>query len=250
MVNVVPLDRQRYLGKGWRRPMGYTFAERDAVVVLVGSEFPKAALALPIAFVEQSSFFVPVMLTSPVPGCNAALGPTGQWLIGYVPAALRTYPFSLAPAADPEHAVLSFDEDSGLLVIADDSTEKFFESDGSLSPNLSSISRLLRETNESRIATNRAVVALSDAGLIKRWPLVVPVGNQDIPVSGLYCVDEAALNALDDGSLVEVRRALPLAYAQLLSMGQIGVLSRLALIQQQIGMPLRQEAPAVGHSPS
>jgi hypothetical protein len=77
-------------------------------------------------------------------------------------------------------------------------------------------------------------VALSDAGLIKSWPLIVPVGDQQIPVSGLYCCDESALDALDDAGLIEVRRALPMAYVQIFSMGQVGVLSRLASVQHQM----------------
>jgi hypothetical protein len=201
---------------------------------------------LPIGFVEEFGFFVPVMLTSPVPGRNAAVGPTGQWLAGYVPAVLRAYPFSIGFSGEKE--TLCIDEDSGLLVNADDSTEKFFQADGSLSPTCASILELLRHTDQNRLVTNRAIVALSDAGLIKRWPLIVPVGDQRIPVNGLYCVDEAALNALDDEGLIEVRGALPIAYAQLLSMGHVGVLSRLTLLRQRMveaGQPLH--TPNVQH---
>jgi hypothetical protein len=234
MVNVVPVDRDRHAGKGWRRPVGYKFAETDAVVALVASDFSKAALSLPIGFVEQFGFFVPVMLTSPVPSHNVVVGPTGQWLTAYVPAVLRAYPFSTGTSAGGED-ILCIDEASGLVVDADDTTEKFFESDGSFAPSVAAIFGLLRQTDQHRIVTNRAVVALSDAGLIKRWPLIVPVGDEQIPVQGLYCIDESALDSLDDRSLIEVRRALGLCYAQLLSMGQVDVLSKLALIQRRMG---------------
>jgi hypothetical protein len=102
MVNIVPVDRERHAGKGWRRPPNYNFAAKDAVVALVASEFLQAALALPIGFVEQSGFFVPVMLTSPMPNRNVTVGPTGQWLVGYVPAVLRAYPFSLRSSGEKE----------------------------------------------------------------------------------------------------------------------------------------------------
>jgi hypothetical protein len=231
MVNIVPVDRDRHAGKGWRRPANYNFAAKDPVVALVASEFLQAALALPIGFVEQSGFFVPVMLTSPVPNRNVAVGPAGQWFVGYVPAVLRAYPFSLRSG---EKETLCIDEDSGLVVEADNTTEKFFQADGSFSPIVVSILELLRQIGQSRRVTNRAVVSLSDAGLIKRWSLVVPVGEQQMPVNGLYCCDEAALDALDDVGLIEVRRALPMAYVQIFSMGQVGVLSRLASIQHQM----------------
>jgi hypothetical protein len=234
MVNIVPVDRERHAGKGWQRPKGYGFAKNEAVVALVASEFPKAALALPIGFVEQSGFFVPVMLTSPFPGRNFVVGPKGEWFAGYVPAALRVYPFSLRPSAGGE-PTLCIDEDSGLVVPADDTTEKFFNADGSLSGPVSDVLKVLRHVNENRIFTNQAVVALSDAGVIKLWNLVVPVGDRQVPVSGLYSVDEAALNELDDAALIGIRRALGVAYVQLVSTGQVTALSHLAGIQEKAG---------------
>jgi SapC protein len=232
MVNIVPVDRARHAGKGWRRPSGYGFAKKDAVVPIVASEFARAALALPIGFVEESGFFVPVILTSPFPGRSVVVGPKGEWFVGYVPAVLRSYPFSLHSPVGGGEPTLCVDEDSGLVVPADDKTEKFFEADGSLSAPLDDVLKLLRHVAENRVLTNQAVVTLSDAGVIKRWNLVVPVGESRVPVGGFYSVDEAALNELDDAGLIGVRRALGLAYAQVLSAGQVGVLSRLASLQE------------------
>ena len=191
----------------------------------------QAALALPIGFVEQSGFFVPVMLTSPILGRNAAIGPNGEWFVGYTPAVLRAYPLLVAPSKGAE-PVLCINEDSGLVVPADDNTEKFFNADGSYSEPVAKILTLLRHIDENRIFTNQAVVALSDAGVIKRWNLVVPVGNREVPVNGFYSVDEAALEALDDAGYVGLRRAMGVAYAQLVSTGQVGLLSRLARVQE------------------
>jgi hypothetical protein len=239
MVSIVPVDRERLAGKGWHRPAGYSFAKSEAVVAIVASEFARAALTLPIGFVEQSGFFVPVVLTSPFPGRNVVVGPKGEWFTGYVPAVLRTHPFSLRSLAGKE-PTLCVDEDSGLVVPADDKTEKFFEPDGSLSANVSKVLELLRQVDQSRIVTNQAIVALSDAGVIKRWNLVVPVGDRQVPVNGLYTVEETALNDLDDATLISVRRALGMAYIQLVSTRQVEVLSRLATLQEKAGQALEQ----------
>ena len=244
MVNIVPVDRDRHEGKGWRHPAGYGFAKNDAVVPLVASEFAKAALTLPIGFVEQSGFFVPVMLTSPFPGRNVVVGPKGEWFTGYVPAVLRAYPFSLRASGGGE-ARLCVDEDSGLVVAADEKTEKFFNEDGTLSAPVSDILKLLRHMDENRIFTNQAVVALSDAGVVKRWNLIVSVGDRQVPVGGLYSVDEAALEALDDAGFVGVRRALGVAHVQLVSTQQVGVLSRLASLQEKASQVLgRMQQPS------
>ena len=57
-----------------------------------------------------------------------------------------------------------------------------------------------------------------------------------MPVEGLFCVDEAALNKLDDEDFLAARKAggLALAYAQLLSMNQLAVLERLGELRGQI----------------
>lgn len=235
MVSIVPVDRERLAGKGWLRPAGYSFAKSEAVVALVATEFANAALALPIGFVEQSGFFVPVMLTSPIPGRNFAVGPKGEWFPSYIPAVLRAYPFSLRSSAEGE-ATLSIDED--LVVPADGTTEKFFNDDGSLAPAVSELLKLLRHVHENRIFTNQAAVALSDAGVIKRWNLVVPVGDRQVPVGGLYSVDEVALNELDDAGLLAIRRALGVAYLQLASTRQVTALSRLASLQEKASQVL------------
>ena len=50
---------------------------------------------MPIAFIEQAGRFVPMAMMCPMPEHNLFVGPDGQWLGGYVPASLRSYPFRL-----------------------------------------------------------------------------------------------------------------------------------------------------------
>jgi len=81
--------------------------------------------------------------------------------------------------------------------------------------------------------------------LEKHKQLMVPLnihvqsGEATRDVVGLYRIDEEALLALPDDAFLELRRAsaLPLAYAQLISMAQIAVLGeranvRMATLQQ------------------
>jgi SapC protein len=76
---------------------------------------------------------------------------------------------------------------------------------------------LLESVERDQVATDRAVAVLADAQLIKPWPLTVNVGNQQMTVNGLYCVDESALNVLDDASflrLLRVGRIVPSSQRQ------------------------------------
>jgi hypothetical protein len=86
------------------------------------------------------------------------------------------------------------------------------------------------------IGLGRGVSPLAQAGVIKPWPITIKSEQGDRTVSGLYCFDEAALNALSNEDFLKLRAspALPIAYAQLLSMGQLGVFENLARIQAQL----------------
>jgi SapC protein len=245
MVKIVPVDPERHAGKGWRRPASYDFAATESVVPLGGSEFAHAVSAMPIGFVERAGHYLPVALMAVTKGCNVFVGPTGQWLGGYVPVVLRGYPFSLVRFEGAEPATLGIDEDSGLIVDdAGENVEKFFEPDGRPSAATNVITEFLRRLEHDQTITDLATAALAEAGVIKPWPLTVQVGNQHISVSGLCRVDEPALNALDDKTFLKLRKAsaLVVAHGQLMSMNQVSVLSRLAFIQQQMAQSSQASA--------
>lgn len=133
MVKIVPVDRERYASKAWRHPVGYGFATRISVLPLGASEFRHAVPAMPIGFVARSGRYIPAALVAVMKARNVFVGPTGQWLGGYVPATLRAYPFSLRRVEGSE-PTLCIDEDSGLVADAsEEQVEKFFEADGTRS---------------------------------------------------------------------------------------------------------------------
>jgi hypothetical protein len=237
MVNIVPVERDRHGGKGWRRPVGYSFASDRAVVPLGGSEFSQAVGGMPIGFFATSTgSYMPVALLAIAQGSNLFVGPGGEWFGSYIPAELRSYPFSLVRTGDKEKRVLGIDEDSGLVrdEPVGEGVEKFFEADGTLSATTKAIEEMLHSLERDQNVTQRAVSALVEAGVIMPWPLTVQVGKQQVTVNGLHCVNEPALNALDDEVFLKLRKAssLVVAYGQLLSAGQLGLLTRLATLKQ------------------
>jgi hypothetical protein len=64
--------------------------------------------------------------------------------------------------------------------------------------------------------------------------LKIKDGDQEKPITGLYRVDEAKLNTLADESFLKLRKAgsLPIAYGQLLSMGNIQIFEKLSTMHQ------------------
>ena len=87
----------------------------------------------------------------------------------------------------------------------------------------------------NRAATSRALTVLGTAGVLMPWPLQVGTPENLRTVTGLQRIDEARLNALDDESFRALRSAgaLVIAYAQMLSIGQIGIFETLATLHAQ-----------------
>lgn len=226
---LIAVTRERYAGKKWRRVSGYGFAATKALVPIVGAEIGRAAPALPLAFVQEAGRFVLVAVLSVMPGRNILVGADGRWLGGYIPACLRGYPFSLAPSQDPGQLVLCIESGAG-AVAADGAGEDFFDQDGNLSPTLKKVLDFLGQFERYRVATNVAVSALVEAGIIRPWSIQIKVEDSNRDIAGLHCVDEAALHALSDDAFLKLRKSssLPIAYAQLLSMVFMGVLTQLS----------------------
>jgi hypothetical protein len=235
MVQFVAVSHERHSEKKWLRFDGYTFAATDALAPIVGAELARAALSMPLAFSEQAGRYTLVAVLSLTPGRNMFVGPDGRWLSSYIPASFRAYPFSLLSRQGTDEAVLCVDEDSGLVAEGRSAGEDFFDEAGNVSAALKPVVELLTQFERSRKATDLAVSALAQAGVIRPWQIKVKSEQGEQAISGLHRIDEAALSALPDDGFLKLRitSALPIAYAQLLSAGQFGIFERLARVQAQ-----------------
>ncbi|MTW20210.1 SapC family protein [Allochromatium palmeri] len=227
MPNFVPISRERHADKGWKRFDSYAFAARTALVPLVGAELPKAAMSLPIAFVQQDERYIPVAVLGIEPTSNLFVAPDGRWLGAYIPSALRGHPFMLA-RTEGENRVLCMDEDSGLLTEAGQG-EPFFADSGEPAEGLKQVLDFLQQVERNREQTALVCDALARLDLIQPWPIQLKTGEKERQIEGLSRIDEAALNQLSDEHFLELRRAgaLPMAYCQLLAMQHITLLGRL-----------------------
>ncbi|MCF8106520.1 MAG: SapC family protein [Desulfohalobiaceae bacterium] len=228
MTNLAAITRDRFGGKFWRRYNSYAFAASSHLTPLVATELPRALQALPLAFIKQGEQFVLAGVLSLTPGQNLYVDQKGQWLGPYVPSSFRSYPFRLARAEGRDDLILCVDEDSGL--ISDTDGEPFFQENGNLSESLTGVLDFLKKVEQNRSATQRAVSSLAEAGLMTEWPLKIKVEGAERPVSGLFMINESKLNSLDDQAFLKLRssQSLPIAYAQLFSMGNIARLEKLA----------------------
>lgn len=230
MVQFVAVSRERHATRKWRRPVNYDFAANNVLVPIGGAELFRAALGMPIAFAEQSGGYQLMAMLSFTPGRNMFVGPDGRWLGSYIPAWYRSYPFRLLAREGSDEPVLCIDEDSKLVVEGAGAGEDFFDADGNPSQSLKPVLGLLKEIERDRKKTQLAVSALSEAQTIQPWSIKLKTAQAEQAISGLNRIDEVRLNALEDDIFLKLRKAsaLPIAYGQMLSMGQIGLFEFLA----------------------
>lgn len=112
MTAITPVTHSRHAAMRWRHNHSYAFAADRAVIPLVAAELAKAALAFPIAFIGEGEALVPAAVLGLESNRNLFVAEGGRWLGGYVPAALRGYPFVLGRTEDGQQ-LLYVDEAAG-----------------------------------------------------------------------------------------------------------------------------------------
>ena len=226
-----PLSIERHGHRFWRRVSSYDFTAHQPLLPLAGMELIQAAQALPIAFVQLEGGFHCVAVVGTRLGECLFVGDAGRWEAAYVPAVLACHPFSLA-RQDAEKLIACIDEASGLM--SDSPQDEPIFHDGKLTAATQRVFEFLNQIHTSHVATRRACEAMHVHGLLKPWDITLENTPGSLTkVKGLFCVDEAALNALPDGAFLELRRcgALVLAYAQLLARQHIQKLFKLAAVK-------------------
>tara|TARA_B110000977_G_C10738758_1_gene362145 strand:- start:71 stop:583 length:513 start_codon:yes stop_codon:yes gene_type:complete len=137
---------------------------------------------------------------------------------------------------DAEKSILCINEASGLVVESTEEGNDFFDDENQPVQGIKDMVNFLSQVEASMLVTERAVNALADADLIAPWEINLKQGEEVVPVDGLFRVDEATLNKLDDEDFLTLRKAgaVAIAYAQLFSISQLAVLERLGVLQGQI----------------
>ncbi len=236
MPKFIAISRDPLSKLRWIRPQNSAFAAAEITAPIVAAELAKVIPSMPVAFVQHNGQFQLSALLSIIAGRNMFIGPNGNWIGGYVPSSIRSYPFKLIrpePNADP---VLCVDQESGLVTEDPKLGEQFFTPDGNVAPPLKTILDFLSELDRNRAATQIAVASLEQQGIIVPWPITVQTSEGQKALDGLFRIDEAAMNALPEDQFAKLRAtgALLIAHGQLFSMSQLSVFPKLAELHAKL----------------
>ena len=242
----VPLTVERHGLRRWHRYADFGFARHRRAVPLVLDEVEAVAASLPVVFGPPAAAGLPddprtpavppadgpppgliplALLASDPAGASPFVSDDGRWLTLYVPALLRVHPFAARATGAGAQMALLVDEASG-HVTDDARAERFFDPLGAPSPALEPVIAFFRNYAGFAERTAAAVDAL------RRLPgLMVPLAAPDLSTAqaeGLWMLDRAAFDALDDAALPALRAsgALALAHAHFVALRQVAWLRR------------------------
>jgi len=231
MAQWIALSKTQHAKHSYLPRQGYTFAVNQAVAPVLLAELPKLLPHYALGFIQQETGYQAVALLSLDGQNNLYLHSDGRWLGNYVPATLRGYPFTLANSETGEK-VFAIDADH----LSNDAGEPLFDEADKLTGKAAETFMFLQQCEQNRQATQQAVKALGDAGVIEPWLLKIErgEGQEPLTVNGLFRVDEKALNALEGEAYAQLRGGpMALAHAQLFSMSQLSQLSERAKFHAQ-----------------
>lgn len=244
MPHFIAIQSGLHANAGFVRKDNFSFALQDTIVPILWEELSHVIPYLPLCFVKNNTEsndqgdFQLVALQGLQAKQNLLLHPLNKkWLLGYVPAFYRGYPFALIKDTEKDKQVLCFDVESELfrdeLV---DEVVPFFEN-GQPSQTIKNTLQFLEMTQKSQALTKHAVDQLAASGVLTEWNITLKTeDDKTIPLKGLYKVDEKKLQNLSPEILAALAKkgVLSLAYAQLLSEHQLKNLQRLLQIHNQV----------------
>lgn len=184
-------------------------------------EAQKAGLDLPLAFSRTEKGFSLVAILSLDTQDNAQIGPKGLWMGGYMPTIVRAYPFALAYQEDK--ATVLVDTESDWL--SELEGQPLFEEDGSAAQVLDRLINLLKTQAPSPNRDGPILQAIDQSGVLEPWSGIS---------ENLLRVDPEKLSGLSNEDFGQLRPALPVLYAQLMSMPRINRIKNLAERKQKM----------------
>lgn len=236
------INKATDLKHGYAPRHGFEFTKTDLAVPIVATEITNVLPFFPIAFAQvQQGVWELVALLSLEQGRNLCVSDDGKWRLPYIPERYRVAPFSNVKAKvnDEIHFALSFNTRTGLYREAPDvekGEQRFFNDDGELTNEVKQRVEFLNRHSRTHNTTVNIVKALADEKVLVGWNVSKTIDiDEDKQLKGFYRIDEAALNKLDSDALMRLHKlnALPIVYAQLLSIQRVEILKTIYQQTQQ-----------------
>ncbi len=205
--NLVLLDKEKHKSLKISPMTQLNFAKNLNAIPVLANEVGLVGKDFPIVFTSDEKVAL-VALTS-LGGGNLAINAEGKYIVSYVPAFLRQYPFTLgANQSNPQQKLILIDEGSEL--VSQTKGKQLFTKDGNNSEALNNAISFLQNYEIERVTTENIVQLISQSGILENREITVGEGeNKKILVNGFKVINREKLNALSDDVLASwVRKGI------------------------------------------
>ena len=203
----------------------FGFAATADIIALQVSEVAQAVRHYPIVFLPGEGAAPPSLaaLVGLGDGLNRFVDSQGRWREQtYIPAYVRRYPFMPMLIAGQTDPVLAIDMTQSW--IQGQAGEPFADSAGQATARLQRVMVFQQEYQRQATITQTMCAAINDAGILEPRTLTwQDPSGQTRQLDGFWCVEESKLKVISHEVLHTLHHAdaLGLAYAQMMSMGNL-----------------------------
>ena len=207
-------------------------AREQHLIPITVDEVADAATEFPVVLVKNSNIggftLVTIMALQASTNlyCNSNNLETFKGV--YAPRVLRIYPLSLKGSSDSDQMEVCIQNDSSLLSETDG--QPLFDEKGEQTLFLQQQIKQLMLHSEQQPITEAFITLLLEHELLHAQKVAISLGeNNNISFDGIYTIDTAKLESLDDATYLKLRKtgALQVIYAMQQSLKQINRLARL-----------------------
>lgn len=186
---------------GWRKPAGFGFAQAIAVQPLAVDEIGRVAQSIPVTFRKADGRWQAVAVLGPVRGTNVHVARDGRWRAGFVPAALRVWPFRLTG-----DGALALWEGYAPEPASAPGVKPFFP-EGRPNATLARTRAFLAEVQAGTAAAHAPLALLAGRGVLMPWQVPeIAMPAAGTALDDLWRLDPAGFEALDDADWLALRR--------------------------------------------
>ncbi len=198
--NVETLNKNKHQNLKYCPLNSYAFARGLSRVPLAHSELVRASRYYPIVFPAEGRP-VPQALFDVKDEGNVFVDDNGRWLVPYVPAHIRRYPFILGKTDDKERFVLGIDPRAPHF--SQEQGDTLYTQDGEPTELVNRAAEFLKRYQQELMETERLFSVLADKGLLVDKKFDIGRKEQQISVRGFKAVDWDSLKNLDDDTLAD-----------------------------------------------
>lgn len=231
---MTPLNNKQHANLKIQQSNDVSRFKKQHLIPITVQDFIPLSTEFPVVFVknEETGQFTSVAMMGIRSGINLYCQDV-KWSCAVAPIGFHNAPLSLVKTSEnSDEVIVCFDENSSL--ISTDTGEALFDEQCQQTEFLNRKTQALLNVAEFTEQTQAIINILAQKKLLTSKQLNVKLTSEQEPVliSGIYLIDEKALNALSTEEFEDFRTKglLPLIYAHLASLHQI---TRLTMKQNE-----------------